>query len=615
MEITIETQTVQGTLPHFWRSTGFTPSSLIENPVLLETLDHLAGLPAMDDGTPAMQFVRIHNLLDLVSVKGALGANPVHDWSRLDAALDQLVSRRMRPIFEVMGDPCGVQPNTRSLDDLPEPSKPRPIFHDYSNPIQMDAWRRFVAALARHLIARYGQEEVRQWWFEDWNEPDTPWWPQSIEAFLCYHDATSQGLKDVDPNLIFGGPGTCCFLSPLLVQLLEHVERGKNRVTGQVGSRLDFISFHEKGAPWSAEDVRPRMDRLLDRTEAIRQHIMQKHPRLADRPLVNDECDPQVGWKDIHTWHARPFYAAWATRQIGEHLVRFIDPGYNFVLLGNDHGFVGTWGQRTLLTCFGDEADRQRGRYELIRKPILNAHLLWALQGDQRLRQEGDTPTGIGAIASRHPDGSIAVLLWNNSDNQRESGQTHLDLVLKDLGDHSWRLLQYRIDEGHSNPIAIWEDRGYHREPGPDLYTAMRQAQEVSLLEMPQLVQAESPQIKLPCSLPLHSVSLILLLPTNVALPETPTGLNGRLIPGRLTDESVFLTWLPSRRSQHLRRYVVEVEESPDSWREIDLPASIFSCVRFPRLPAPGGQRYRVLAEDHHGQRSAPSNAVMISIS
>ena len=36
---------------------------------------------------------------------------------------------------------------------------------------------------------------------------------------------------------------------------LDHVVRGKNYVTGQTGSPLDFVSFHAKGAPHFVEEV------------------------------------------------------------------------------------------------------------------------------------------------------------------------------------------------------------------------------------------------------------------------------------------------------------------------------------------------------------------------
>ena len=41
-----------------------------------------------------------------------------------------------------------------------------------SPPRDWAEWRDLVAALAQHLVDRYGIDEVPQWGFEVWNEPN-----------------------------------------------------------------------------------------------------------------------------------------------------------------------------------------------------------------------------------------------------------------------------------------------------------------------------------------------------------------------------------------------------------------------------------------------------------
>ena len=70
-------------------------------------------------------------------------------------------------------------------------------------------------------------------------------------GFLNYYDACSEGLKEADERLKFGGPGGSCRIpskghSPICWALLNHCIRGRNFFTGKTGSRLDFISFHKK---------------------------------------------------------------------------------------------------------------------------------------------------------------------------------------------------------------------------------------------------------------------------------------------------------------------------------------------------------------------------------
>ena len=200
----IDCATPAGPFVHFWRSTGYTPATLTFDPALQETLDHLAGLPLTPSGLPGLRYVRIHWLLDLVTVKGMEQERPVYDWSRLDQALDELVARGMCPFFELMGNPSGV-------------------FGDMRKPGMAEMWRRLVRDLARHLCDRYGREEVVSWPFETWNEPDTPWWSWGgIDGLKRYVDACEAGLHDVDQRIQFGGPGSAASLSEPLKALLAH---------------------------------------------------------------------------------------------------------------------------------------------------------------------------------------------------------------------------------------------------------------------------------------------------------------------------------------------------------------------------------------------------------
>ena len=121
----------------------------------------------------------------------------------------------------------------------------------------------------------------------------------------------AKGLRLADERLRMGGPGTCRTLSSLLKTFLAHCDSGRNYFSGQQGVRLDFISIHEKGVTANKEDLNPRTEALWQReAEAIR-YIRANHPRLAQTPVMNNECDPQVGWGDFHTWHARPYYAGY----------------------------------------------------------------------------------------------------------------------------------------------------------------------------------------------------------------------------------------------------------------------------------------------------------------
>ena len=67
-----------------------------------------------------------------------------------------------------------------------------------------------IEAFTRHLVQRYGLEEVSQWYFEVWNEPNIDFWvgnPKE-ETYYQLYDQAAQAVKRVSPRLRVGGPST-----------------------------------------------------------------------------------------------------------------------------------------------------------------------------------------------------------------------------------------------------------------------------------------------------------------------------------------------------------------------------------------------------------------------
>jgi L-iduronidase len=161
---------------------------------------------------------------------------------------------------------------------------PSGVFDDFEDLDQLRAWRDLIAELASRCAARYGRAEVREWWFETWNEPDLPFWRWGERGFLNYVDACRAGLDRVDPSLRFGGPGTAVTLSPAFRAFLDHCDGGTNVLTGEAGVRLDFISVHEKASREHEADLTPDPLSVIERERRVVDHIRARHPRLAGRP-------------------------------------------------------------------------------------------------------------------------------------------------------------------------------------------------------------------------------------------------------------------------------------------------------------------------------------------
>jgi L-iduronidase len=500
-----------GPLDHFWRSIGLSPAELLLTPDMRQQIAYAGSIPHGE-----ITYVRIHYLLELLRVSGTAGNRPQFDWSRLDDALDVVLKNGCVPFFELMGNPGE-------------------MFNDFNDDQQLHRWRDLVSELAWHATRRYGAVDVEKWYFESWNEPDAGWWrqwPADEQSFCNYYDACSEGLRLVNPKIRFGGPGTCRTLSSLFKAFLAHCDNGRNYFTGEKGSRLDFISIHEKGVRANKEDLNPHTEALWRREADSIGYIRSHHPRFAQTPFMNNECDPQVGWGDFHSWHGRPFYAAIACKIINQHLIGLVD-GLKapYAVLSNDNGFLGRWGNRTLLARFGAPAAVDDGQshhqahlvsnagvssfppFELIKKPILNVMAMLSLLGNVRCtaRGVGDTAADVGVIASRRGDEQVAILLYNSRDQIMSCGEEHVSLHLEHLPFKEAFLVHYRIDENHGDPYTLWEANNAPETPSAEVFALMRRNQELGTLEAPRKVAIHDGRLNLEFTLPLPSVSLIFL--------------------------------------------------------------------------------------------------------
>lgn len=618
MNFSINYKQSAGPLAPFWNSTGFTPGELLLTRDIQQALTYYGSVPHQ-----GITYVRIHYLLELVKITGMIDDRPQFDWSLLDQGMEWLVRNHLKPFFEVMGNPSG-------------------YFNDFNDNRQLYQWKDMVTELALHLMERFGKEEVESWVFESWNEPDSGWWPQwpQDEVSLCnYYDASSEGLKAANPKLHFGGPGSCRTLSSLFKTFIAHCDSGKNYFSGETGVRLEFISIHEKGAVSSPEDINPNSAAFLKREAQIVEYIREHHPRLAGVPFMNNECDPQVGWMDYHTWHARPYYAALACKIVNQHLRGLVDSlGVDYSVLSNDNGFIGSWGHRTLLTRFGQSGLIESGQskhkprivtdqpvqfppFELVKKPIFNAWVMLSLLGNERCAVSPDPAVDaeLGVMATRRGQDQVAVLVYHSRDRIMSSGGEHVSLRLEGLPFQEARLVHYRIDEDHGDPFKLWEtppmkERSAPVWPSPQLYAAMRERQELELLAEPASVQPKNGGLTLEFDLPLHSVSLILLNARPTQGPQAVNGVACETYEGLTGQPEVMVTWT-GLDSRMLRTYEVLCSSSQAGpYRRVN-PADLL-CSAFLHVTDQKGtaQYYKVRAVDYWGRAGAESVPVQVQL-
>src|SRR4029077_2402446 len=155
-------------------------------------------------------------------------------------------------------------------------------------------WAELVFQWTKHCLEKHGRAEVETWYWEVWNEANIGYWKGTPEEFRRLHDYAIDAVRRALPTAKVGGADTAGSGGRFTRSFLEHCLRGTNYATGKIGSPLDFITFHAKGAPQIIPYRHVRMN-VGNQLRAISNGfgIAASFPELNARPIVIGESDPE----------------------------------------------------------------------------------------------------------------------------------------------------------------------------------------------------------------------------------------------------------------------------------------------------------------------------------
>ena len=176
--------------PHFWEQmfgSGHANLTLRES-----WRQDLHATKAITD----FRYVRFHDIFhdqNGVYSEGPDG-KPVYNWSYVDQIYDGVLANGVRPFVEL-----SFMPSALAASQKPHPFWYKPLPNP---PRSYEKWGKLIENFARHLEDRYGADEVRQWYFEVWNEPNIDFWtgePAQSTYFELYAAAAKRGESRRSP--------------------------------------------------------------------------------------------------------------------------------------------------------------------------------------------------------------------------------------------------------------------------------------------------------------------------------------------------------------------------------------------------------------------------------
>ena len=453
--------------------------------------------------------------------------NPVYDWTIIDKIFDTYIKRGMRPIAQI-----GFMPEALS-------TKPQPYRHhwkpgdNYNDiylgwaypPTDYKKWSELVFQWVNHSITRYGKKEVETWYWELWNEPNISYWKGTTEEYIKLYDYTADAVKRALPTAKMGGPevtgpgseGSQKFFRAFM----DHVVGGKNYVTGQVGSPIDFITFHAKGSPKLIDGaVQMNMGtQFRDIDKGF--EIVALYPSLKNLPIIIGESDPEgcaACSEDLHPQNAYrngTMYSSYTAASFARKSDMAQARGVNLA------GAV-TWAfefeNQPWFRGFRDLATNG------VDKPVLNVFRMFGMMTgnrvgvtgglaydyarirDQSVRAEAD----INAFATKDAK-TAAVMVWHYHDDNLPAPDAPVSVSIKGVPGQKVLLQHYRIDKQFSNSYEAWKTMGSPKNPTAEQVAELEKAGQLQLFTSPEWVTVKNGDVQLNITLPRQGVSLLRL--------------------------------------------------------------------------------------------------------
>jgi xylan 1,4-beta-xylosidase len=458
-EIRIDANATATPFPHFWEQmfgSGRAILSLREN--------YRADLRAVKEVTD-FRYVRFHAIFhDEVGVYNEdEHGNPVYNFAYVDEIYDGLLKNGIRPLVEISFMP-------KKLAFNPDALHPFWYKQNVSPPKSMERWDGLVTAFAKNLVDRYGENEIAQWYFEVWNEPNIDFWG-GIPRDRSYYDLyehTARALKSVSPRIRVGGPATAA--AAWVDDFLKYTKEHK--------APVDFVSSHGY-----ADDT---VENLFGTNEDIpmKDRVCRAVAKVKNQMRAAGKGDLPLLWTE---WNVP-----------GENEVRdtdFVGPALAHTIRGCD-GLADALSFWTFSDVFEEDGPIPRpfeGHFGLraeggINKPSYYDFALLHKLGDERLKNDNEN-----VIVTKRKDGKLVIALWNYVDPDQKGTSRTYRLVFEDMPAGA-DVSESRVDNEHSNTLAAYRSIGSPQYPTEE---QAKQLNAMTALGPPKIERLQGRELKL----------------------------------------------------------------------------------------------------------------------
>lgn len=401
----------------------------------------------------------------------------LYSFFNADQIFDFLLSIGMKPFVELSFMPVALA------------SANKTVFHYNSNvtpPKDYKDWATLINKIVSHWVERYGIEEVRQWFFEVWNEPNLKdFWDGTQDDYFKLYRFTVEAIKKVDKSLRVGGPATA--KNEWIADFIGFCE--KNDLPA------DFVSTHHYPTDAFGEIGTDTVEQLAaGRRSIMREDAQDVFRQAKGKPVYYTEWNASSNPRN--ELHDEPYAAAFITKTIME--ANGLVAGYSFwtftdIFEENYFPSIPFHGGFGLQNIHG------------IPKPTYRAFELLHHLGDELLIVDGLHPT-VDAWVIKKDKNLLTVLLTNHALPKHPISAETVKIKLDNAPNYSSAVVK-RIDDAQANPKKLWQEMNK-----PEYLSASeieRLTEASRLNEEPIECQYNDSAVSFEIDLPPHSVAAV----------------------------------------------------------------------------------------------------------
>jgi len=354
------------------------------------------------------RYIRFHGLFtdDMGIYREDKNGNPMYNYMYVDALFDFMLSIDMKPYVEL-----GFMPYALA-------SGPETIFWWKGNvtpPKDHNKWAALVQNILQHWTDRYGEDEVKTWYFEVWNEPNLSpgFWSGTQADYFKLYQYSAKAVKSVNSEYRIGGPGTAG--AAWEEEMIDFCV--KNNVP------IDFVSTHSYGVNQGYLDEFGNSGTILAPQEyAVSGDVLQSRKEIAASAKPNLELH-YTEWSASYTpsdpVHDSYHSAAYVLQKLKQ--------------VGNAAQSMSYW---VFTDIFEESAPRFtpfHGGFGLLNTQGINKPVFYAYQFLNRLGEIELTNNDKMSWACKDLNGNIQVLAYDFTHTHPGDSVNNQEYYIRDL--------------------------------------------------------------------------------------------------------------------------------------------------------------------------------------